>query len=143
MHVCHHCGAPVEVDEPLARDRECPSCRGDLRACVNCRHYDPRLHNHCRETEAEQIEDRARRNFCEFFSYRTDAFTPAGGSAREAQAREKLAGLFGGAPPAAPKGREALEKLFGGGATAPADRASEARKKLDGLFRKPEPDPDE
>ena len=140
---CHHCGAAVDVDEPIARDRECPSCRGDLRACVNCRHYDPRLHNHCRETEAEHIEDPRRRNFCEFFSYRRDAYVPAGSSSREADARSKLAGLFGEAPGASrPSGREALDKLFGAKPES-KDRAADARSKLEGLFRKPEPSADD
>lgn len=136
---CHHCGAPVEIDEPIARDRECPACGGDLRCCVNCRHYDPRLHNHCRETEAEHIEDATRRNFCEYFSYRRDPYVPAGSGGREAAAREKLAGLFGGTSAApGPSGRAALDKLFGG-AGETSDRAADARSKLEGLFKKPEP----
>ncbi len=112
---CHQCGAAVEVDEPLARDAECPSCGRDLRCCLNCRHHDPNYHNQCRETEADQVEDRDRRNFCEFFSFTRAPFAPsAAGGTRESAARAKLDALFGGTPSASPSGtaREKLESLF-------------------------------
>jgi hypothetical protein len=86
---------------------------------MNCRHYDPAHHNSCRETEADLVEDKARRNFCEYFSFNRARFAAdQGRSGREAEARAKLEGLFGG------KGTAS------GG-------ASEARRKLEDLFKKP------
>ncbi len=114
---CQNCGAQVPFDEPIPRDSECESCRRDLRCCMNCRHYDPSRNNSCRETEAELVEDKARRNFCEFFSFNRAPFVAGRGRGeREAQARAKLEGLFGGGPKPAP---------------------GDARKRLDDLFRKP------
>jgi predicted RNA-binding Zn-ribbon protein involved in translation (DUF1610 family) len=114
--VCRACGAALSIDEPIGRDAECPSCGHDVRACVNCRHYDTRYNNACMETEAEPVEDKHRRNFCEFFSLSREPYAGKGGQAD----RERAA-------------RAGLDKLFGGSGAAP-DRATDARKKLDALF---------
>lgn len=120
MPQCQFCGAAVTLGEPIPRESSCEKCLRDLRCCRQCRHYDPALNNSCRETEAELVEDKKRRNFCEFFSINPAPFRPeTQDRGREAQARAKLEGLFkGGAP----------------GATS--DRATDARAKLDALFRK-------
>ena len=139
--VCHTCGAPVTLDEPIPRDAECESCRHDLRACLNCRHYDPGYNNSCVEPMADPVEDKHRRNFCEYFYFSREPFKAKGaGAAREADARAKLNQLFGGAggkdagPPQS--AREKLEGLFGG--PKPSEgRGADARKKLDALFDKP------
>jgi hypothetical protein len=116
---CQHCSAPVTVAEPIPRESSCESCRRDYHACRQCRHYDPALHNACRETEAEMVEDKERRNFCEFFAFNPAQFRAVSKDAsREAQARAKLEGLFGGS----------------GAVTK--DRATDARAKLEGLFKK-------
>ena len=95
MLQCHHCGAAVEIHEPLARDAECESCRKDLRCCINCRHYDTRYNNSCTETMADPVEEKSRRNFCEYFSFSREplAAGPAK-SDRAAAARAKLDALF-------------------------------------------------
>jgi hypothetical protein len=120
---CHQCGAVVRVDEPLARDAGCESCGGDLRCCLNCRHYDTHFNNSCRENQADPVVDKNRRNFCEFFSYTREPFVKSG-SGREAEARKKLEGLFGGTPGASAGGSEA------------------AKKKLESLFRQADPKAD-
>jgi hypothetical protein len=122
MPQCQFCGAAVTLSEPIPRESSCETCLRDLRCCHQCRHYDPALNNSCRETEAELVEDKERRNFCEFFSINPAPFRAATqDKSREAQARAGLEGLFkGGAP----------------GATS--DRVTDARAKLDALF-KPKP----
>lgn len=116
---CHACGAPVAIDEPIARDAECEACGHDLRCCTNCRHYDLRYNNACRESSAEPVEDKERRNFCEYFSFSREApGTSRPVLAKQDEARRKLDSLFGGSKPA-------------------ADRPKDARAKLDALFRKP------
>ena len=132
---CQQCGKAVPYDEPIPRDSECEGCRRDLRCCMNCRHYDPTRNNSCRETEAELVEDKARRNFCEFFSFnRAPLVAGQGRNPREAEARAKLERLFGG--PAA-LGRSAPAAPGTGAAAAPDTGApSEARRKLDDLFKK-------
>lgn len=93
--VCQLCGAPVARDEPIPRDAVCASCSTDLRCCRNCRHWDPRVNNECRETEAERVVDKTRRNFCEFFYFSREPFTgTAPAKDRAADARAKLEALF-------------------------------------------------
>ena len=98
--VCQTCGAPVPLEEPIPRDAECASCGTDLRCCRNCRHWDVHYNNQCRETEAEPVADKTRRNFCEFFYF--SRATPAAGARpvdRQAEARAKLEALFKKPPP--------------------------------------------
>ena len=140
---CQHCGEPVRCDEPIPRDAECPQCGHDLRACRNCRHFDPAYNNSCRETEAELVEDKARRNFCEFFYFNRAPFTARPAAANADQARAKLEALFGGGaakPDATRTAREKLDALFDSKPAASQDRRDEARRKLDGLFQKPKQD---
>ncbi len=119
---CHHCGAPVRIDEPIGREQTCDACARDLRCCINCRHYDTHYDNSCRETMADPVEDKSRRNFCEYFSYTREPLRAAGADkSREAAARSKLDALFG---------------VRGAGAPGPSQTA---RDKLEGLFKKPEP----
>ena len=93
--VCHLCGAPLDVHEPVPRDAECPSCRGDVRCCRNCRHYDERYNNSCTETQADPVPEKTRRNFCEYFYFSREPFAGAARSSkREADARAKLESLF-------------------------------------------------
>ena len=129
---CQKCGELVPLDEPIPRDSECASCRRDLRCCRNCRHYDAAYNNACRETMADPVEDKERRNFCEYFAFTRAAFVAAGkDSSRGSEARAKLESLFGG------KGR--VEGPADSGPSPGADRARDARAKLDALFRKPDP----
>ena len=115
------CGAAVTLSDPIPRDSSCESCQRDYRSCRQCRHYDPSRNNSCRETEAELVEDKERRNFCEFFDFNPAPYRgPARDVNREAKARAGLEGLFkGGSPGSTP------------------DRATDARAKLDALFKKP------
>ncbi len=92
--VCHACGERVPYAEPIPREAACARCGADLRACANCRHWDPRYHNECRETEADPVSDRRRRNFCEFFEYSRAPFAGAAAQDRAAAARAKLDALF-------------------------------------------------
>jgi len=134
MFVCHSCGAQVTLGEPIPRDAECESCGVDLRSCLNCRHYDPRYNNACTETQADPVTEKRRRNFCEYFYYSREAFTPAASSTREAEARAKLDAMFGGAGASPGEPEQKLRDLFAGGAKSKDDREADARKRLEGLF---------
>ena len=119
---CQHCGAPITVSEPIGREATCDSCGRDLRACMQCRHYDTSYNNACTEPMADPVVDKDRRNFCEYFYFNRAPFAGAkAGRDRAADARAKLEGLF--------KPREG---------TAP-DRAADARAKLEKLFEKKPP----
>ncbi len=66
---CWRCGAFIEISgaRRVSRTEECPTCRGDLHCCKNCRFHDPQYHNECREAQAERVTDRERANFCDYF----------------------------------------------------------------------------
>ena len=132
---CHFCGAPVAIGEPIPRDGECESCGHDLRCCRNCRHWDPRYNNECAETMADPVEDKTRRNFCEYFYFDRAPFAAAAPTqAHESEARAKLAGLFKGAPPQESGAREKRGRLLGD--RPPSAKRSDALERLDALFRK-------
>jgi hypothetical protein len=89
---------------------------------------------------ADPVEDKTRRNFCEYFYFSRAPYTAASpGNARQSDARAKLAGLFGDAPAKEPGARGRVDKLFGAAPTE--NKPSEARDRLDALFRK-KPDPE-
>lgn len=117
MPVCRHCGTAVTIGEPIPRDAECGTCGKDIRACIQCRHYDPALNNACRETMADPVVEKERRNFCEYFSISTAPWQTPPSSRRRDDARAKLEGLFGG--------------------SSRPTQSEDARKKLEDLFRKP------
>jgi len=129
---CHSCGTPLSVDDPVPRDAECPACRTDVRCCLNCRHHDLSYNNECRETMADPVPEKQRRNFCEYFAPERGRRAIGAAPRSEADARAKLEALFGGKGP---------KPQTGGGAPgatgAPSDRAGDARRKLDSLFGKP------
>jgi hypothetical protein len=98
---CQSCGAPVTLAAPIPRDAECDACRHDLRCCRNCRHFDTRYNNACKETEAEPVADKERRNFCEYFDLNPAHFAGAPGAPSPGanrthadDARAKLDALF-------------------------------------------------
>ena len=94
QRLCHACGARGVPDDPVPRESTCSQCGADLRCCRNCRHLDARYNNECRETQAEPVLDKARRNFCEFFQYSEAPFVGAPPTDRAADARAKLDALF-------------------------------------------------
>ena len=128
--VCWKCGAPIgDQPLPLGRTAECAGCRADLHVCRMCEYYDPRVAMSCRETVADEVKDKERANFCDYFSIMPGAYSgPAGGMSRAAQAQ--LDALFGDdagdagnedddakavSRSEADIARERLERLFGAG----------------------------
>ena len=115
--VCWKCGVSVaEMPLPLSRLAECPKCRAYLHACRMCEFYDPRIANQCHEDRAEEVLDKERANFCEWFKPRPDAHRPPGGEKTRA-AKAKLDNIFGGEAIADGKTdatQDKLSELFGG-----------------------------
>ena len=91
MALCFFCGQELNIEGKVLRRDECPHCRRDVHACVQCRFYDPHAHNQCREPQAEWAPDKEKANFCGYFVF---------------SGRERT-----GAEPAV-KARKALEDLF-------------------------------
>jgi hypothetical protein len=108
---CAACGADLGRPERVGRRDVCPRCGAELHACRQCRFYDPRLADACREPQAERLVDKTRANFCDYF-----APPDAGGVGDAAVARrarvapsDASAGADASGSTAA---RDALERLF-------------------------------
>ena len=125
--VCWKCGASLAaLSMPMRRLDICPRCSAELHVCRLCVEYDTSKAKHCREPIAEEVREKDRANFCDFYKPRENAYTPP-----------DLAALG--------SSRSGLDALFGGGKSdtarpnpaAPA--TDEARGKLDDLFKPRKP----
>lgn len=67
---CFNCGKELKFAGNVGRRDECPHCRADVHVCKNCEHYDPKVYNECRETQADVVREKDRANFCDYFSPR-------------------------------------------------------------------------
>lgn len=92
MNTCYRCGKEVVVAKIIGRKDVCPFCQADLRCCLNCRFYDERVYNRCRESQAELVLDKDRSNFCEYFLF-GDADSDREPVIKQT-ARDKLESLF-------------------------------------------------
>ena len=82
MPVCHACKKELDVGRDAGRRDECPFCSADLHCCLNCRFYDRAAPKQCREPVAENVKEKAKANFCDFF-----AFAEAADAARDESAK--------------------------------------------------------
>jgi hypothetical protein len=117
--VCWKCGASLaQLSLPLRRLDECPQCHAELHVCKLCEWYSLSVAKHCRETVAEEVKDKERANFCDYFKPKADAYATTDLDA-SAKAQAELDALFGrskpeadSAPSPAEKARLELEALF-------------------------------
>ena len=128
---CWKCGHALDdMPMPLRRRDECPACATDLHVCRMCEFYDTSVAKSCREPVAEEVSDKERANFCDYFQGRPLAGA-AGGVAEGETARSQLEALFSVESKAGDQGPA-------GDAQSLMDRkraqADEARKQLDRLF---------
>ena len=118
--VCWKCGASLEaLSLPFTRVDECRQCHAQLHVCKLCEFYNTSVAKHCRETIAEEVKDKERANFCDYFKPRPDAYSAAGLDAAS-KAKADLDVLFGAATPTAPE----------------PTAAEKAKAELDALFKK-------
>ena len=93
--LCYRCGGSLEdLSLPLSRRDECPHCGNYLYVCRMCRFFDPGVPRQCREDDAEDVKEKERVNFCDYFAPSPDAFDAAGKRAADRAANE-LDALFG------------------------------------------------
>jgi hypothetical protein len=112
---CYRCGTSLKaLSLPLSRLDECPECSVALHVCRQCEYYDPRVPRQCREDGAEDVTEKSRVNFCDWFRPGLDVF----------DGREKAA---------EDRAKEALEALFGDASSAADDKRSNSD--LDDLFK--------
>lgn len=116
--LCWKCGASLaQLSLPLLRLDVCQQCGAELHVCKLCSFYDVAVAKHCRETIAEEVRDKQRANFCDYFVLNEQAYKPA----------------------ASLPSKSTLDELFGkklDTPTAPTDPVELARSALDNLFKK-------
>jgi len=92
---CYRCGASLaELTLPIARADECPACSVSLHVCRMCGFFDPEVPKQCTEDDAEEVFEKQRANFCEWYKPCASAFDPTEVVA-ENRAHSELASLFG------------------------------------------------
>lgn len=117
---CWRCGTVVDAALlPLRREEICVACNADLHVCKLCRFYNPSVSDACDEPIAQDVTNKERANFCDYFKPSPKAWKGQGSDATAA-ARAALDALFGAPPdPAAAdsgaedENRAALDRLFG------------------------------
>lgn len=65
--ICWSCGKATEKLDKVFRDDTCSHCHLAMKSCRNCKFYDPYAHDECREPMAEQVRDKERANYCDYF----------------------------------------------------------------------------
>lgn len=91
MKYCHACKKELVLGREVGRKDECPHCHADLRCCLSCRFHDRSAPKQCREPNAELVREKAKANYCDFFSF-AERNAPAGENANTA--RKALDDLF-------------------------------------------------
>lgn len=92
---CYRCGVPLgALSLPFSRRDQCPGCSADLHVCKMCMYFDSGVPRQCREDGAEDVTEKERVNFCDWFKPSESAFDPQRSSEADA-ARGALAALFG------------------------------------------------
>ena len=92
---CFRCGTSLAaLSLPLSRQDACPNCSAHLHVCRMCLHYDTAVPGQCREDDAEEVFEKEKLNFCEWFVPSENAFDPVA-KADADRAREALDALFG------------------------------------------------
>lgn len=89
---CWHCGRDLTKAD-YGRETLCLGCGKATRVCRNCRHYAPGRPNACLEPMAEEVLDKERANFCEFFDP-GDRHTGATGGTSAAELLKRANDLF-------------------------------------------------
>ena len=92
--VCYRCGASLALlSLPLSRQDTCPSCSVYLHVCKMCVSFDTNVAEQCREDDAEEVYEKERANFCEWFKPGKDSFDAVRATA-EHRSRDQLEALF-------------------------------------------------
>jgi len=92
---CWRCGKSLaDLSLPLRREEVCSSCSSYLTVCKMCVHFDTLVAKACREDDADEVKEKERPNFCDYFAPSASAFDPVRAASAQ-QASNELAALFG------------------------------------------------
>ena len=112
---CYRCGESLAaLTPPISRQDTCPSCTNYLHVCRMCVYFDAAVPRQCLEDDAEDVVEKEKLNFCEWYKPSPAAFDPARKS-HENKARNELQTLFGegqGDDPDDDEQTSAAEDLF-------------------------------
>jgi hypothetical protein len=93
---CHNCGWEYTLTGLPGRSETCHGCGADLKVCLNCVCYDPRVAQQCRDRRSEPVADKHLANFCEWFDFiKREWAGKKDPSPREQNARDGLRKLLG------------------------------------------------
>jgi hypothetical protein len=93
---CWKCGWDWTLSAQPGRSNSCHQCGHDLKVCLNCVSYDPKVAHQCRDRRADPVAEKAAANFCEYFEMiRRTYVAPSSTNPREDAARAQLKKLFG------------------------------------------------
>ena len=92
---CHQCGWEYTLRGNPGRGEVCPQCKADLKVCLNCVHYDPKVAEQCREKRSELVHDKHLANYCEYFDFIKREWQGKQPDHREQAARAALKRLLG------------------------------------------------
>ena len=93
---CFRCGASLSaLTLPIERRDLCPECGVELHVCKMCIHFDANVPRQCREDGAEDVTEKDRANFCDWFKPSESAFDPKQKSEAD-QSMEALEAMFAG-----------------------------------------------
>lgn len=130
---CWKCGSELDnLIMPLSRRQECGLCNADLHVCNMCVDYNPTISGQCNEDRAEDVSDKERANFCDYFKPVNQAFRHDHTDKQQA-AKAKLEALFGDAKEETPEYSFSQNQ---NPSESPIDKHAKAKQALDDLFNK-------
>ena len=92
---CWKCGTEYKLSSSPGRSETC-ECGADLKVCLNCVSYDPKVAYQCRDRRADPVEEKHLANYCEYFEFIRRVYVPKEQDAsRENKARDQLKKLLG------------------------------------------------
>jgi hypothetical protein len=89
--MCWKCGEEIK-NEKILRTDECPVCKADLHSCRNCIFFEEGAHYDCRETVEENVVQKEKANFCDYF--KPQRIFSKSSSAKAEQAKKAFDVLF-------------------------------------------------
>ncbi|MBP5251457.1 MAG: hypothetical protein J6Z17_03480 [Treponema sp.] len=91
--MCWKCG--TKIDMPfVSRTSVCPVCSSDLHSCRNCKYYAPGSHYDCHETVEENITDKEKSNFCDYYKPASEFTGSTSYKEKAEKARQAFDALF-------------------------------------------------
>tara|TARA_Y100001934_G_C11690327_1_gene467556 strand:- start:73 stop:486 length:414 start_codon:yes stop_codon:yes gene_type:complete len=130
---CPECERLHSFDGNLSFREECDACAHDLHVCLTCDFHDQYAENQCRETTADPVNQKDRRNLCEYWKPKS----PKESSHQSAaEAKAKLHAFFGEDTPITREIHFDHSASHATPASPSSSEADEAKRKLEALFKK-------